>query len=191
MRVIIADYKESSIKEIEKILNEAGYKVVAKVLDGFDAIKVCRQHNPDVILINTNLSLLDGIGAAQIINDEDISGSIVFLTSKINKDIINKIKIVGARGCVTNPINKELLISTLEIAVYTGKEYRKIKKEKEAINQRFEDRKAIDKAKGILMVNENLTEDEAYARIRKYSMEKRVTMREISEFIIVSYKFKS
>lgn len=191
MRIIVASNEVDRRDEIKKILNEVGYKVVAEALDGFDAIKVCRQHNPDVILMETNLPLLDGISAAQIINNEDISGSIVFLVSKINKDTINKIKIVGARGCVSNPINKDLLISTLEIAAYTGKEYRKIKKEKESIEQRFEDRKAIDKAKGILMVNENLTEDEAYARIRKYSMEKRVTMREISEFIIVSYKFKS
>lgn len=191
MRIIVASNEVERRDEIKKILNEVGYKVVAEALDGFDAIKVCRQHNPDVILMETNLPLLDGISAAQIINNEDISGSIVFLVSKINKDTINKIKIVGARGCVSNPINKDLLISTLEIAAYTGKEYRKIKKEKESIEQRFEDRKAIDKAKGILMVNENLTEDEAYARIRKYSMEKRVTMREISEFIIVSYKFKS
>lgn len=191
MRIIVASNEVNRRDEVKKILNEVGYKVVAEALDGFDAIKVCRQHNPDVILMETNLPLLDGISAAQIINNEDISGSIVFLVSKINKDTINKIKIVGARGCVSNPINKDLLISTLEIAAYTGKEYRKIKKEKESIEQRFEDRKAIDKAKGILMVNENLTEDEAYARIRKYSMEKRVTMREISEFIIVSYKFKS
>lgn len=191
MKVIVASNEASTRDEIKKILNEVGYKVVAEAFDGFDAIKVCRQHNPDVILMETNLSLLDGISAAQIINNEDISGSIVFILSTINKDIINKIKTVGARGCVTNPINKELFISTLEIASYTGKEYRKIKKEKEAIEQRFEDRKAIDKAKGILMVNENLTEDEAYAKIRKYSMEKRVTMREISEFIIISYKFKS
>ena len=191
MRVIIASNEANTREEIRRILEAEGYKVVAEACDGFDAIKVCRQHNPDVILIEPNMPLLDGIGAAQIISKEDISGSIVFLVSKINKEIINKVKIVGARGCIIKPVKKESLISTIEIAVYTGNEYRKIKKEKEIIEQKFEDRKAIDKAKGILMVNDNLTEDEAYSRIRKYSMEKSVTMREIAEFIIISYKFKN
>lgn len=191
MRVIIASNEASTREEIKRVLQEASYKVVAEASDGFDAIKLCRQHNPDVILMEANMPLLDGISAAQIINKEDISGAIVFLVSKINKEIIHKIKIVGSRGCVMKPFEKDSLVSTIEIAIYTGNEYRKIKKEKEAIEQKFEDRKAIDKAKGILMVNENLTEEEAYSRIRKYSMEKRVTMREISEFIIVSYKFKT
>ena len=191
MRVIIASNEASTREDVKRVLEEASYKVVAEASDGFDAIKLCRQHNPDVIFMENNMPLLDGISAAQIINKEDISGAIVFLVSKINKEIINKIKIVGARGCIIKPFEKDILISTIEIAMYTGNEYRKIKKEKEIIEQKFEDRKAIDKAKGILMVNENLTEEEAYSRIRKYSMEKRVTMREISEFIIVSYKFKT
>lgn len=191
MRVIIASNEADTREEIKHILENEGYKVVAEVCDGFDAIKVCRQHNPDVILIEPEIPLLDGIGAAQIINKEDVSGAIVFLLSKINKEIVNKIKIVGARGCITKPVEKETLVATIEIALYTGNEYRKIKKDKEIIEQKFEDRKAIDKAKGILMVNENLTEEEAYSKIRKYSMEKRVTMREIAEFIIISYKFKS
>lgn len=191
MRVIIASNEADTREEIKYILENEGYKVVAEVCDGFDAIKVCRQHNPDVILIEPEIPLLDGIGAAQIINKEDVSGAIVFLLSKINKEIVNKIKIVGARGCITKPVEKETLVATIEIALYTGNEYRKIKKDKEIIEQKFEDRKAIDKAKGILMVNENLTEEEAYSKIRKYSMEKRVTMREIAEFIIISYKFKS
>ena len=190
MRVVIASNEAETREEIKNLLEVEGYKVVAEACDGFDAIKVCRQHNPDVILIEPDMPLLDGIGAAQIINKEDISGAIIFLLSKINKEIVNKIKIVGARGCIIKPVKKEHIVSGIEIAVYTGNEYRKIKKEKEMIEQKFEDRKAIDKAKGILMVNENLTEEEAFSRIRKYSMEKRVTMREIAEFIIISYKFK-
>ncbi|MGL6104556.1 ANTAR domain-containing response regulator [Romboutsia sp.] len=188
--MVITGNEASIREEIRRTIEGVGYKVVAEAYDGFDAIKVCRQHNPDIVLMEIEMPLLDGISAAQIISKEDIAGAIVFLVQKVNKDIINKIKIVGARGCVFKPIEKEHLISTIEIAIYTGNEFRKIKKEKEAIEQKFEDRKAIDKAKGILMVNENLTEDEAYSKIRKYSMEKRVTMREISEFIIVSYKFK-
>ncbi len=190
LRVVISGSDPSTKEVIKKELQQEGYKVVADACDGFDTIKLCRQHNPDVILLEVNMPLLDGISAAQIIRDEDIAGSVVFIISKFDKTIINKIKSVEGRGCIFTPINKDYLISTIEISAYTGSQIREVKKEKQAIEQKFEDRKAIDKAKGILMVNDKLTEEEAYSRIRKYSMEKRVTMREIAEFIIISNKFK-
>lgn len=136
-----------------------------------------------------DIPLLDGIGVAKVINNEDIAGAIIFLLNDYNKNIINKLKIVGARGCIFDFFDKNYLISTLEFAIYTASKYREIKKEN--IVQKFEDRKVIGKAKGILLVNERLTEDEAYSKIRKYSMEKRVSMREISEFIVISNEFKS
>lgn len=191
MRVIIVGNKTNKTEEIKKYLNEEGYNIVAEASDGFDAIKVCRDHNPDAILMEIDIPLLDGIGAARIINNEDIAGAIVFLLNDYSKNTINKLKIVGARGCIFDPLDKNYLISTLEFAIYTGNKYRNLKKEKENIEKKFEDRKVIDKAKGILMVNERLTEDEAYSKIRKYSMEKRVSMREISEFIVISNEFKS
>ncbi len=190
MRIIIVGNKNNN-EDLKKYLNEEGYKIVAEVYDGFDAIKVCRQHNPDAILMEVDIPLLDGISAARVINNEDIAGTIVFLLNDYNKNTINKLKKVGARGCIYNPIDKKHLISIIEFAIYTGNEYRTIKREKESIQQKFEDRKAIDKAKGILMINEKLTEDEAYSKIRKYSMEKRVSMREIAEFIVISNEFKN
>ncbi len=190
MRVVIAGNETEIKNTLKKYLKEEGYNIVAEACDGFDTIKLCRQYNPDIILMEIDMPLLDGISASKIINNEDIASAVVFILPKINKEIINNIKEVGAKGNISTPINKYDLISTIEIASYTGKELRKIKKEKQLLEQKFEDRKAIDKAKGILMLNENLTEEEAYSRIRKYSMEKRVTMREISEFIIISNKYK-
>jgi len=190
LRVVIAGNKTNTKDTLKKYLKEEGYNVIAEACDGFDTIKLCRQHNPDIIIMEINMPLLDGISTSKIINDEDIAGSVVFVLPNVNKHIINNIKEVGAKGCIILPIDKYNLISTIEIASYTGKELRKIKKEKQLLEQKFEDRKAIDKAKGILMLNENLTEEEAYSKIRKYSMEKRVTMREISEFIIISNKYK-
>ena len=114
----------------------------------------------------------------------------MFFAEKMDKDTIEKLKKVGVKGIITNPIIKKNLLATIELSSYIGSSFREIIKEKELISKKFEDRKVIDKAKGILMINESLTEDESYSRIRKYSMEKRVTMREIAEFIIVSNDFK-
>ena len=191
MKIVISGNDLSTKNTLETILKNEKYKIVASGCDGFDIIKLCRQHNPDIVILEKNIPLLDGISVAQIIKSEDIAGAVVFIISEMNLELLKKIKSVDARGCVFTPIDKTQLIYTLEIASQTGKNIRELKKEKQSIEQKFEDRKAIDKAKGILMLNENITEDEAYIRIRKYSMEKRVTMREIAEFIIVSNQFKS
>lgn len=189
MRVIIADSDIATRENTKQILEVKGYKVVAEASDGFDAIKLCRQHKPDVILIDIIMPLLDGISVAQVINNEDIAGAIVFLTSNYSKDIINKVKKVGTRGYILKPLDEKYVIPTIEIAVHTGNELKNLKKENQTLEQKFEDRKIIDKAKGILMKKENISEDEAYAKIRKYSMEKRVSMREIAEFLNISNKF--
>ncbi|MGL5693904.1 MAG: ANTAR domain-containing response regulator [Peptostreptococcaceae bacterium] len=190
MRVVLASNNDENINVLMKYLEEGGYKVVAKARDGFDTIKLCRQHNPNIILIDIEMPLLDGISAAQVIRDEDIAGSVVFISSNFSKKLIDKMKLVEARGCIFTPIEKHYLTSTIEIASHMGNQIRTIKKEKQELEKKFEDRKAIDKAKGMLMVSENITEEEAYSKIRKLSMSKSVTMREIAEFIIISNKFK-
>ena len=189
LRLIIAG-SNPIFDNIKTLLSDEGYKVLGEALDGFDAIKLCKQHKPDVIIIEKNLELLDGISVAKILQNEDLDVSVVFFAEKMDKDTIEKLKKVGVKGIITNPIIKENLLATIELSSYIGSSFREIIKEKELISKKFEDRKVIDKAKGILMINESLTEDESYSRIRKYSMEKRVTMREIAEFIIVSNDFK-
>ena len=189
MRLIIAG-SNPIFDNIKTLLSDEGYKVLGEALDGFDAIKLCKQHKPDVIIIEKNLELLDGISVAKILQNEDLDVSVLFFAEKMDKDTIEKLKKVGVKGIITNPIIKKNLLATIELSSYIGSSFREIIKEKELISKKFEDRKVIDKAKGILMINESLTEDESYSRIRKYSMEKRVTMREIAEFIIVSNDFK-
>lgn len=188
MKLVIAGV--DLIDDIKEAINSSGYKILAHTNDGFDAISLCREHRPDVFLTTINLNFIDGVSVSKIIKNDNIKTSIVFILDKINKDIINNLKLVGAKGFLTYPFKQEDLIATIELSNYIEEEFIKLKKEKELIEKKFEDRKIIDKAKGILMLNENLNEDDAYSKIRKYSMEKRVTMREIAEFIIISNEFK-
>lgn len=188
MKLVIAGVNLTD--EINNSFKSSGYKVLSYTDDGFDAINLCREHNPDIFLTTINLSFIDGISVSKIIKNENIKTSVVFILDNINKDLINNLKLVGAKGFLTYPLKKDDLIATIELSNHIEEEFIKLKKEKEFIEKKFEDRKVIDKAKGILMINENLSEDDAYSKIRKYSMEKRVTMREIAEFITISNEFK-
>ena len=178
MKLVIAGVNLTD--EIKDSFKSSGYKVLSYTDDGFDAINLCREHNPDIFLTTINLSFIDGISVSKIIKNENIKTSVVFILDNINKDLINNLKLVGAKGFLTYPLKKDDLIATIELSNHIEEEFIKLKKEKEL----------IDKAKGILMINENLSEDDAYSKIRKYSMEKRVTMREIAEFITISNEFK-
>lgn len=191
MKIIVSGTDFNTKETLKTILEEEGYKITAVADDGFDAIKLCRQYNPDVVILSIDMPLLDGISVAQIIKEEDIAGAVLFILSDYNKKIIKKIKSVEAKGCIFTPVDKKQVMSTIELTSETYKLISKLKEENKSLEQKFEDRKVIDKAKGILMLNSNITEDEAYNKIRKYSMEKRVTMREIAEFMIISNKFKN
>lgn len=188
MKLIIAGV--SLDNNTKKVLDDKGYKILSTVSDGFDVIKSCREHSPDTLIINNNLELLDGISVSKIIKKENPNISVVFVLKNLNKEIISDLKKANSNGFIKYPFCVDDLISTIEFSNYINEEFIKLKKEKDFIEKKYEDRKVIDKAKGILMVNENINENEAYSKIRKYSMEKRVTMREIAEFITISNDFK-
>jgi len=172
--------------DISEILTEEGYNVVAEVSDGFDAIEACRKHSPELILLDIKMPLLNGIKAAKVIKKEELAGSILFLTAYSNKDFINQAKEVGVMGYLVKPIGRESLLPAVELAISQGEEMVNIKNNIKDLENKLEKRKLISKAKGILMDSENISEEEAYCKIRKLSMDKRCSMKEIADIIILN-----
>jgi len=185
-KVVIADDEPITIMDISEILTEEGYNVVAEVSDGFDAIEACRKHSPELILLDIKMPLLNGIKAAKVIKKEELAGSILFLTAYSNKDFINQAKEVGVMGYLVKPIGRESLLPAVELAISQGEEMVNIKNNIKDLENKLEKRKLISKAKGILMDSENISEEEAYCKIRKLSMDKRCSMKEIADIIILN-----
>lgn len=187
MKLVIAGLNSQEIKEM---LSNEKYNILCTANDGFDALKLCRSEKPDLLITEINLEFINGISLSKILSDENPKVSTLFVVNELNEEIIEKLIESNSKGILKYPLEKELLIGNIEIAHKINFDMNKILKEKKLIEQKYEDRKVIDKAKGILMVEEKLTEEESYSKIRKISMQKRVTIREICEYIIISNNFK-
>ena len=184
--IVIADDEPITRMDIKEILTEAGYNVVGEASDGFDAVELCRIHKPDLALLDIKMPLLDGLNAVNIISNENLAKSIVILTAYSSKEFIEKAKNAGVMGYLVKPIDERSLLPTIEIAIHKGNEIIKMKNEIKNTMSQLEDRKVIEKAKGILMKSHGILEDEAYNQIRKLSMNKRCTMKQIASIIITN-----
>jgi len=185
-KIVIADDEPITRLDLREILEKEGYDVVGEATDGFDAIEVCKRERPDLVLMDIKMPLLDGIKASKIIRDQGLATAIVLLTAYSGKEFLEKAKDVDVMGYLVKPIDEARLIPTVEIVIDKSKKIKAMKNELERASEKLEARKLIEKAKGILMKVENISEEEAYLRIRDISMNKRTSMRNIAEIIIMN-----
>ena len=187
-RLVIADDEPITRMDLREMLEAAGYNVVGEASDGFDAVALCRKHLPDLVLMDIKMPLLDGLNAAKIIQNENLASGIVLLTAYSDKEFVEKATKVGAIGYIVKPIDEKSLIPTLEVAISKSAEIKKIKIDIEKACSKLEGRKVIEKAKGLLVQRDKITEQEAYDQIRTLSMNKRCSMGDIACAIIMSYE---
>ena len=185
-RIIVVDDEPITRIDICEILREAGYNVVAEAGDGFDAIEQSRKHNPDFIIMDVKMPILDGLKAAKVITENKLSRGVVLLTAYSNREFIDEAKNIGIIGYIVKPIDEKSFIPNLEIIFNKQEEFEELEKKYIKTNQKLEDRKKIDIAKRILMKSRNFTENEAYEYIRTLSMNKRCDMGKIANIIILS-----
>ena len=187
-RVVIADDETIVRMDIREILEAIGYEVVGEASDGIDAVELCRQQNPDLVLLDIKMPLMDGLSAAKQIHETNGNVAIVILTAYNDERFIDKAAEYGSVGYVVKPLNERSLIPAIKIALKRAADFVKLKTELEEQKQKLEDRKIIDRAKGYLMKEQGMEEDAAYQYLRSLSMKKRVSIRDISEIILNSGK---
>ena len=185
-KIIVVDDEPITRMDICEILREANYDVVAEAGDGFDAIEQSKKYNPDFVIMDVKMPILDGLKAAKLITEQKLSRGIVLLTAYSNKEFIEEAKNIGIIGYIVKPIDEKSFIPNLEIIFNKQEEFEKLEKKYLKTSQKLEDRKKIDIAKSILMKTRNFTENEAYEYIRTLSMNKRCDMGKIADIIILS-----
>lgn len=185
-KIVIADDEPITRLDLREILEKEGYNVVGEATDGFDAIEICKRERPDLVLMDIKMPLLDGIKASKIIRDQGLATSIVLLTAYSGKEFLERAKDVDVMGYLVKPIDEARLIPTVEIVIDKGRKIKAMKNKLEETSEKLEARKLIEKAKGILMRVESLNEEEAYSRLRVISMNKRTSMKNIAEIIIMN-----
>ncbi len=186
--VVIADDEPITRMDISEMLTLAGYKVVGLASDGLDAIKLCKEYKPDIVLMDIKMPILDGLKASEIIINENIVDCVILLTAYSTREFIEKAKNVGISGYVTKPVDEKSLIPAIEIGLSKSREVKAMEKKVKETKNQLEARKLIEKAKGLLIEYEKLSEDEAYKQIRKMSMDKRISMSDIAQIVILNYR---
>lgn len=185
-KVVVAEDETLTRMDIVEMLSEYGYDVVGEAADGLEAIKICKEKNPDIVLMDIKMPLMSGLKAAKILAEDNFSGCVVILTAYNIKEFICEATESSIIGYLLKPIDEDIFISRLEMIYKTHLRMKQFKLEAQEAKNKLEERKLIEKAKGILMENKGISEGEAYKIIRSLSMKKRISMLELANIIILS-----
>ncbi|MFP3895661.1 MAG: ANTAR domain-containing response regulator [Anaerolineales bacterium] len=187
VRVIIADDESVICMDLREMLNNLGYLVVGEAGDGRSAVNLARELRPDVVLMDIKMPDMDGIEAARILTEERIA-PVVLLTAFSQRDLVERAREAGVVGYLVKPIKEDDLSPAIELALTRFAEFRELEKEVDDLQDQLETRKLLDRAKGILMDRQDLSEAEAFRRIQKMSMNTRKPMKEIAQAIILTHE---
>jgi len=186
IRILIADDEPIIRLDLKKMLEDLGYEVVAELGDGAKAVEAARALKPDVAILDIKMPEMDGIDAAKILTEEKIA-PVLLLTAYSQIDLVNRAKEAGVYSYLVKPFKEADLMPQIEVAVARWQAFLRIEEQAADLEDKLETRKAVDRAKGILMDQYGLKEQEAFRRIQVQSMNTRKSMREIAEAIIIAH----
>ena len=182
-RVLVAEDEPLIRLDIVETLKEAGYDVVGEAADGQEAIDLALDLEPDLCVLDIKMPKVDGITATEEILKE-LSCAIVMLTAYSQKELVQRASEVGAMAYVVKPFGPDDLIPAVEIALSRKAQIDALESEVATLAERFETRKRVDRAKGLLIEKMEMTEPEAFRWIQKTSMDRRLSMREVADAVI-------
>jgi two-component system, response regulator PdtaR len=180
-RILIADDEPLIRVDLKELLEGIGHEVVAEARDGREALDLIKQKKPDVVILDIKMPHISGIDLARKIAD---SFPVIILTAYSDRHLIDQARDAGVMAYLTKPFREESLSPALELSVRHFLEKSSLTERILRLKDELEKRKLVDRAKGLLMDKEHLTESQAYRRIQKISMDKNKSLKEVSEAII-------
>ena len=168
MRILIAEDETIIRMDLRSLLESAGFEVCAEAKDGEEAVELARAEQPDLAVLDVKMPRLDGIEAARrIIEERPIP--IVMVTAYGERELVARAVEAGVFGYLVKPFRETDLLPAIATAKARHEELRALRQEADSLADALAARKAIERAKGVLMKREGLSEEEAFARLRKAS----------------------
>ena len=183
IRVVIAEDEAIIRLDLRETLEEEGYEVIGEAGRGDVALDLIRELKPDLAILDVKMPGMDGLEVARVVGNEKICGVLV-LTAFSQREIIEQARDAGALAYLVKPFQKSDLIPAIEVAIGRFRELQALTGQMEVLGAQLEARKIIDKAKGRLIDDFGLKEQDAFSFIQRTAMKDRSRMRDVAEKIL-------
>jgi len=182
-RVLVAEDEAIIRLDLAEMLGEAGYDVVGQAGDGEQAVAMALDLKPDIVIMDVKMPVMDGITAAEQIGKERIC-PVVMLTAFSQTELVERARDAGVMAYVVKPFTASDVTPAIDIALSRWSELKALEAEVADLGDRLETRKAVDRAKGVLMTKLKISEADAFRWIQKTAMDRRMGMREVAEAVV-------
>jgi len=182
-RVVIAEDEVLIRMDLAEMLAEEGYDVVGQAGDGARAVELAEELRPDLVILDVKMPVLDGIAAAEQIAAKRIA-PVVILTAFSQRELVERARDAGAMAYLVKPFTQSDLVPAIEMALSRFAEVAALESEVADLTERLETRKAVERAKGVLQQQLQLSEPDAFRWIQKTAMDLRLSMREVADGVI-------
>jgi response regulator NasT len=180
-RILIADDEPLIRIDLKELLEGIGHEVVCEARDGKEALDLIKRQKPDVAILDIRMPRMSGIEVAKEVAP---SIPVVMLTAYSDKHLVDQARDAGVMAYLTKPFREDNLAPAIELAVRHFVERSSLSDQVTRLKEELETRKLVDRAKGLLMEAEHLSEAQAFRRIQKMSMDKNKSMRQVAEAVI-------
>lgn len=184
-RIMIVDDDPITRMDLREMLKEEGYQVIKECKNGEEAVKHSVALEPDLIIMDVKMPILNGIKAAKIIRQKS-NAAILLLTAYSQRELIEDAKESGVTAYLVKPVTEADLIPAIEIALSQKKQFECLSRDLQTLKQKLKERRQVEKAKGKLMNAMMLSEEAAYSKMREYSMKNRMSLGMVAELILMS-----
>jgi two-component system, response regulator PdtaR len=182
-RVVIAEDEAIIRLDLKELLEEEGYEVVGETGRGDEAVDLVRKLRPDLAILDIKMPGMDGLSAARHIAGERLA-AVLILTAFSQRDLVEQARDAGALAYLVKPFQKSDLLPAIEVALGRHSELVSLERELGDLAERLEARKLIDRAKGRLMDEHGMSEQQAWRYLQTNAMDRRLKVHEIAKLVI-------
>jgi response regulator NasT len=181
-RILIADDEPLIRVDLKELLETLGHEVIAEATNGLEAVELIDQETPDLVILDIKMPRMDGINVAARISH---LYPVIILSAYTESQLVERAREAGAMAYLSKPFREGDVSPAIELAVNHFLERSALAERVSRLKDELESRKLVERAKGLLMQKEGLSEPQAYRRLQKISMDKNKTMKEVAEAFIL------
>lgn len=185
--VVVADDEPITRMDLGQMLEGLGYMVAGYAGDGFDAVELCRECRPDVVVMDIKMPTFDGLTAAEEIIRDHLARCVIILSAFSTPAFIERAAGIGVLGYLVKPVEEQRLLPVLEIALSQAGRLEKAAAAAAALQKKLDAAKVVGQAKAYLAGQEEISEGEAYRRLQRMAMDKRCTVEELAGVLVNRY----